>query len=154
MNLIYVKSWTKTKHAAMFRLSNSLIQVEFTDQTQILLNSRLQMVYYKNKKGEYSQHKLASALDADYPEMVKRLKYTKQILVHWREAKAEEKKGQEKAKSTKEYEVDYNSITARGKKLMKGNLMRYFVDGFSEQIPHTSAYKGMARIKSYIKDRH
>jgi polo-like kinase 1 len=146
LNLIYVKSWTKTKHAAMFRLSNSLIQVEFTDKTQILLNSKLQMVYYKNKKGEFTQHKLASALDADYPEMVKRLKYTKQILVHWREAKAEEKKGQSQgqsqgqAKSTKEYEVDYNSITAR--------------DGFSEQIPHTSAYKGMARIKSYINNRH
>jgi len=44
------------------------------------------MVYYKNKKGEMSQHPLLTALEAEYPEMVKRLKYTKEILVHIRQA--------------------------------------------------------------------
>jgi len=146
--LIYVKSWMHTKNAVMFRLSNSLIQIEFSDKTQILLNSKLQMVHYKNKKGEYSQHKLATAMEVDYPEMVKRLKYTKQILVHCREAKVEDKKGTKLevpgskvgSRGFKEYEIGIDSITAR--------------DGHSEMIPKTSAYKGMSRIKSYVKDRY
>ena len=28
--LVYVKKWMKTKHAIMFRLSNRLVQVNFT----------------------------------------------------------------------------------------------------------------------------
>ena len=76
----------KTKHATMFRLSNKLIQVDFEDKTQIILNSQQQVVHYRNKKGECSQYPLLTALDIDYPEMVKRLKYTKEILVHIRQA--------------------------------------------------------------------
>jgi len=84
--LVYIKKWLKTKHATMFRLSNKIIQVDFEDKTRIVLNSNQQMVYYKNKKGEMSQHPLLTALDVEYPEMVKRLKYTKEILVHIRQA--------------------------------------------------------------------
>jgi polo-like kinase 1 len=29
----YVKKWMKTKHAIMFRLSNKIVQVNFTDKT-------------------------------------------------------------------------------------------------------------------------
>jgi len=29
----YVKKWMKTKHAIMFRLSNKIVQVNFTDRT-------------------------------------------------------------------------------------------------------------------------
>jgi len=72
----------KTKYALMFRLSNRVVQVDFTDKTQIILCSETQMVHYRNKKGERTQHPLATALDSDYAEMVKRLKYTKEILTH------------------------------------------------------------------------
>lgn len=36
---IYVKQWLKTKHAIMFRLSNKIFQVNFFDNSQILLNT-------------------------------------------------------------------------------------------------------------------
>jgi polo-like kinase 1 len=72
----------KTKYAFMFRLSNRLVQVDFTDKTQIILNPESQIVHYRNKKGERTQHPLATALESDYVEMVKRLKYTKEILTH------------------------------------------------------------------------
>jgi len=85
-SLIYIKKWMKTKHATMFRLSNKIIQVDFEDKTQIILNSQQQVVHYRNKKGDCSQYPLLTALDIDYPEMVKRLKYTKEILVHIRQA--------------------------------------------------------------------
>ena len=32
-NYCYVKKWMKTKHAIMFRLSNKIVQVNFTDKT-------------------------------------------------------------------------------------------------------------------------
>jgi len=37
--LVYVKKWMKTRHAIMFRLSNKIVQVDFTDKTEIILSS-------------------------------------------------------------------------------------------------------------------
>jgi len=72
----------KTKHAMMFRLSNKIVQVNFTDKTEILLSSESKIVTYVNKKGERSHYPLASALESNNTEMSKRLKYTKEILTH------------------------------------------------------------------------
>lgn len=79
---VYVKKWMKTKHAIMFRLSNKIVQVNFTDKTEIILSSENKMVTYVNKKGERSNYPLASALESSNTEMAKRLKYTKEILTH------------------------------------------------------------------------
>lgn len=49
---VYVKKWMRTKHAIMFRLSNKIVQVNFQDHTEILLNSESRLVTYVNKKGE------------------------------------------------------------------------------------------------------
>lgn len=81
-NMVYVKKWMKTRHAIMFRLSNKVVQVNFTDKTEILLSSENKMVTYVNKKGERSYYPLATALDSSNTEMSKRLKYTKEILTH------------------------------------------------------------------------
>jgi polo-like kinase 1 len=51
---VYVKKWMRTKHAIMFRLSNKIVQVNFQDHTEILLNSENRFVTYVNKKGERS----------------------------------------------------------------------------------------------------
>jgi polo-like kinase 1 len=66
----------------MFRLSNKIVQVNFTDKTEILLSSESKIVTYVNKKGERSHYPLASALESNNTEMSKRLKYTKEILTH------------------------------------------------------------------------
>lgn len=50
----YVKKWMKTKHAIMFRLSNKIVQVNFTDKTEIILSSEQKLVTYINLKGERS----------------------------------------------------------------------------------------------------
>lgn len=50
-NLVYLKQWLKTKHAIMFRLSNKIFQVDFLDNTQILLNTEKKLVTYTSKKG-------------------------------------------------------------------------------------------------------
>lgn len=72
----------KTRHAIMFRLSNKIVQVKFTDNTEILLSSENKMVTYVNKKGERTNFPLATALESSNLEMSKRLKYTKEILTH------------------------------------------------------------------------
>lgn len=66
----------------MFRLSNKIVQVNFTDLTEIILNSEKKIVTYVNKKGERSHHPLSTALESPNQEMSKRLKYTKDILTH------------------------------------------------------------------------
>jgi len=79
---VYVKKWMKTRHAIMFRLSNKIVQVNFTDKTEVILSSENKLVTYVNKKGERSHYPLATALDSNNAEMAKRLKYTKEILTH------------------------------------------------------------------------
>ena len=79
---VYLKKWMKTKHASLFRLSNKLIQVCFIDQTEIHLSSETKLATYVNKKGERLTFHLANAFDSNNIEMIKRLRYTKQILMH------------------------------------------------------------------------
>jgi polo-like kinase 1 len=78
----YVKKWMRTRHAIMFRLSNKVVQVNFQDHTEIMLSSETKVVTYVNKKGERSTYPLSTAMENANLEMVKRLKYTKDILTH------------------------------------------------------------------------
>ena len=79
---VYVKKWTRTRHAIMFRLSNKIVQVCFEDHTEIILDSESREVTYLNKKGGKATYPLSSALESENAEMTKRLKYTKEILTH------------------------------------------------------------------------
>jgi polo-like kinase 1 len=81
-DVVYVKKWMRTRHAIMFRLSNKVVQVNFQDHTEIMLSSETKVVTYVNKKGERSTYPLSSAMESANLEMVKGLKYTKDILTH------------------------------------------------------------------------
>lgn len=72
----------RTRHAIMFRLSNKIVQVKFQDHTEIILSSETKVVTYMNKKGERQSYQLSTAMESSNMEMVKRLKYTKDILTH------------------------------------------------------------------------
>lgn len=72
----------RTRHAIMFRLSNKVVQVNFQDHTEIMLSSETKIVTYVNKRGERTIYPLNSAMESANLEMVKRLKYTKDILTH------------------------------------------------------------------------
>jgi polo-like kinase 1 len=87
-DVVYVKKWMRTRHAIMFRLSNKVVQVNFQDHTEIMLSSETKVVTYVNKKGERSTYPLNSAMESANLEMVKRLKYTKDILTHMLNANA------------------------------------------------------------------
>ena len=80
--MIYLKKWMKTKHASLLRLSNKIVQVAFTDKTEIILSSESKLVTYLNKSGKRSKYPISEALESDNSEMAKRLKYTKEILTY------------------------------------------------------------------------
>lgn len=80
--LPYLKKWMQTRHAIMFRLSNKIVQVLFSDKTEILLNSQDKIVSFMNRRGERSHYPLADAMASNNVDMTKRLRYTKDILVH------------------------------------------------------------------------
>ena len=78
---IYVKKFVRTKHAILFRLSNLNVQINFNDNTEIILSKENKMVTYISKKKVISHYPLTTALDSNNKEMTKRLKYTKKILM-------------------------------------------------------------------------
>lgn len=81
-NFVYLKKWMRTKQSLLFRLSNKIIQVVFVDHTQIILSSETKQLTYVNKLQEKLQFSLNSALQSSNTDMVKRLKYTKDLLSH------------------------------------------------------------------------
>jgi len=89
----YVKKWTRNKHAIMFQLSNKIVQVVFFDKTETVLSSRLHMVTYIDKKGQVCSYPLSSVHDVPSPELSKRLRYTKDILVNMLGARGSEMGG-------------------------------------------------------------
>lgn len=72
----------KTRHSIMFRFSNKVVQVQFVDQTEIILSSQEKIVTFLNKQQERLYYPLAQAMNSKNTEMTKRLKYTKDILTH------------------------------------------------------------------------
>jgi len=78
----YVKKWTRNKHAIMFQLSNKIVQVVFFDKTEAVLSSKAQMVTYVDKQSKVVSYPLSNVLDVPSPELAKRLRYTKDILVN------------------------------------------------------------------------
>lgn len=78
----YVKKWTRNRYAIMFQLSNKIVQVVFFDKTEAVLSSRSHTVTYVDKRGQISAYPLSNVLDVPNPELAKRLRYTKDILVN------------------------------------------------------------------------
>jgi len=77
-DVVYVKKWIKTKHAMMFRLSNRVIQVNFQDETEIMVGTN--KVTYVDKEGVRSTYPLNGAMDQDDCAMVKRLQYANNFM--------------------------------------------------------------------------
>ena len=76
----YVKKWLRTKHAILFRLNNKVVQVCFQDNTEILICSDSRLVTYVTKQGTRETWSLKEALESSDQEMIKRLKYAKDIV--------------------------------------------------------------------------
>lgn len=89
-NAPYVKKWTRNRHAIMFQLSNKIVQVVFFDKTEAVLSSKSHTVTYVDKRGQVCCYPLSNVLDVPSPELAKRLRYTKDILVNMLGARSSE----------------------------------------------------------------
>jgi hypothetical protein len=79
-NLTFLKKWVRTRHAILFRLSNGLVQVVFFDHTEVLLSNEGRLVTYVGKDGGREPLALASIVPAGRSDVVKRLKYARDML--------------------------------------------------------------------------
>lgn len=61
----------------MFGLSNKLFQVNFFDNSQILLHTAKKTVLFTSKRGEKTYEVLSNVLQTQENEMARRIKYTK-----------------------------------------------------------------------------
>jgi polo-like kinase 1 len=77
----YLKKWLITPHAMIFRISNKVIQICFRDGTELLLSSQSKHLTYVDKQKNMCSHQLSSALETGNKELIKRLKYSKEVLV-------------------------------------------------------------------------
>lgn len=79
---IYLKKWMLTRHALVFRLSSRLVQVDFKDHSELCMNCDTKSITFSNRKGEKLQMTLTKALQANNPEILRRLKYTRDAIQH------------------------------------------------------------------------
>jgi polo-like kinase 1 len=78
----YLKNWVRTSHAVLFRMSNKVIQVCFNDKSELLFSNQSKNVTYIDKIGEIVSYPISTAIEIGNTEMVKRLKYAKEVLVN------------------------------------------------------------------------
>lgn len=76
----HVKKCMATQHAMIFRLTNKIIQVWFKDTTEIIMSSEKKHVTFLNKAKEVFSCPLGIAMDCGNKQLIKRLKYSKEIL--------------------------------------------------------------------------
>jgi len=79
-DLVHLKKWVRTRHAIFFRLSDGTVQVIFFDQTEVLLSSDISKLTYVDKSRDRRYMSLSLNVLKSYPDVTKRLKYTKDIL--------------------------------------------------------------------------
>jgi len=79
----FIKKWLKTRHAIVFRLSTRLVQVSFFDNSSIIIAMDSDDVGYVNKQQRSVVHTIPPGNEAPSADMEKRLKYAREILVHF-----------------------------------------------------------------------
>lgn len=79
--LTHVKKWLATPFATFFRMSNKIIQICFRDSTELIFSSESKHVTYVDKRLNVNSYKLGEAIESGNKEMVKRIRYSKDIMM-------------------------------------------------------------------------
>eukprot|EP00826_Nyctotherus_ovalis_P020041 TRINITY_DN1625_c0_g3_i2.p1 TRINITY_DN1625_c0_g3~~TRINITY_DN1625_c0_g3_i2.p1 ORF type:complete len:635 (-),score=138.40 TRINITY_DN1625_c0_g3_i2:74-1978(-) len=87
-----LKKFMKTKYGILLRLTNNVMQMLFTDQSQIILCLNTMTLIYVDKNGEKEGMEITNKLTVTASEkIVKRFKYTLSILNYLKASKATDK---------------------------------------------------------------
>jgi len=79
-NRVYLKSIVSDQYCLLFKFSNSLVQVNFTDFSQIIIMHKQSKVQYRDKTGSVNIYAMKTAFDSSKKDLKKRCKYTQQLL--------------------------------------------------------------------------
>jgi len=77
---VYVKKWISTKNAVFFRMNNRVLQVNFKDESMLIMNSDAKRVVFVDTKGVKHIQSLEQASSSDNKDLAKRMKYTEDVL--------------------------------------------------------------------------
>ena len=80
--LTHVEQWASSEHARMFRLSNKVVQVVFTDKTAMVFRCDSDRVVYVDRKRRKWEMTVGEAMRAESPEVVRRFDYSKALILH------------------------------------------------------------------------
>jgi len=80
--LVYIKKWIKTKNAVFFRMNNRSLQVVFKDDSVLIMNSTNKKLHFIDSKGNHHTCDLHHAASSPNTDLVKRVKYTEEVLKH------------------------------------------------------------------------
>jgi len=75
---VYVRKWMRTRHSVIFRLSNNNFQVNFFDETEVMVWADRKLVTFKAKKKPRATYDAGQVLAS--PEVTKRVRYVRDIL--------------------------------------------------------------------------
>lgn len=78
---VYIKSWSLTQDAVLFRLNNKTVQAYFRDQTEILFSGHSKSVAFVSKNKEIRVMSLGNVSAGEDKDVVKRMKVVKDILL-------------------------------------------------------------------------
>jgi len=76
----HVRSWCRTEHAMVFRLSSRVSQFIFFDETELVLSTDTCVVAYTDKLKERKAYAFADVFAVPRPDLHKRMKYARQIM--------------------------------------------------------------------------
>lgn len=77
---IYVEKWLRTRNAFVFKFPHKVVQVLFTDSTEIrMVKKPSKIVSYVNKKKEVKYFNASEALESANSEFNKRLNYARKV---------------------------------------------------------------------------
>lgn len=82
-DVVFVKKWLKTKHAYIFRLNNKVIQTCFMDSSELVICVDTKQVTYYDRNKHKRTLPMSEALKSPDAELVKRMKYSKDILTQF-----------------------------------------------------------------------
>ena len=81
---VFVKKFMKTQQAILFRFSNKLIQIFFSDKTELILSTKgINMAFYRNKNNEETSELIENIMNSDNEDLIKKIRFAKNLLINF-----------------------------------------------------------------------
>jgi polo-like kinase 1 len=87
--VVFLKKFIKTQQAILFRLSNKLIQIFFSDKSELILSTKglMNMAFYKSKTNEEVSDLIENIMNSDNEDLIKKIRYAKNLLINFIKSK-------------------------------------------------------------------